>query len=132
MSGLEDLQRAISEHQEEKSPAGKAAYRGIYTTQMVPPLEIRKVVGMVSATVVRAAGPIGEIAINLRDMFGGRSNEAEYMLDRMRIEALDRLRQNATMAGGNAVVAATCRFSEFGNNVFIATAEGTAVIAEKP
>lgn len=129
MDEFEEFTRAMKEDREE-SKSAKFAYRGIFTTSFVAPGTIRKTLGMVSATVVRAAGILGQMKIDFRDAFGGRSGEAERIIDEMRLEVLGKLRSNATNAGANAVIGASIKFGEFGNNVFVATAEGTAIVID--
>ena len=75
--------------------------------------------GMVFGLVVRSRGLGGNVMASLRSLGGGEIHEYASLLEDTRRQALDRLVQNATLLGANAVLSGT--MSEI-------VAYGTAVI----
>jgi uncharacterized protein YbjQ (UPF0145 family) len=79
---------------------------------------------------VRTRGVGGNIAAGLRGVVGGEVKSYTKLLEDARREALDRLVQSATAAGGNAVVMMRFDSSEMGQTMSEIVAYGTAVVAE--
>jgi uncharacterized protein YbjQ (UPF0145 family) len=66
----------------------------------------------------------------LRSVVGGEIKEYTAMLEEARRHAIDRLVQNATMMGANAVVMMRFDSSEIGQTMSEIVAYGTAVVVE--
>jgi uncharacterized protein YbjQ (UPF0145 family) len=86
--------------------------------------------GMVFGLVVRSRGLGGNIMASLRSLGGGEIHEYTSMLEDTRRQALDRLVQNATLAGANAILSMRFDSSELANTMSEIVAYGTAVIVE--
>jgi uncharacterized protein YbjQ (UPF0145 family) len=87
--------------------------------------------GMVFGLVVRSRGLGGNIMAGLRSLGGGEIHEYTSLLEDTRRQALDRLVQNATVAGANAIISMRFDSSELGGTMSEIVAYGTAVIVER-
>ncbi len=93
---------------------------------------IVEVKGQVFGVVVRSRGLGGNIVAGLRSLFGGEIHEYTAMVEDARRQAIDRMVQNATVMGGNAVVRMMFDSSEMGTTMTEIVAYGTAVVIEAP
>ena len=84
----------------------------------------------VFGVVVRSRGLGGNILAGLRSIVGGEITEYTKMLEDARRHAIDRMVQNATMMGANAIVRMQFDSSEIGNVMSEVVAYGTAVVIE--
>ena len=85
----------------------------VVTTPFVSGHRVTETKGMVFGLVVRSRGLGGNIMAGLRSIVGGEITEYTQLLEEARRHAVDRLVQNATAMGANAVV--MMRFdSDFG------------------
>jgi len=84
--------------------------------------------GQVFGLVVRSRGLGGNIAAGLRSLVGGEIHEYTELLEDTRRQALDRMVQNATVMGANAVISMRFDSSEIGNTMSEIVAYGTAVV----
>ena len=80
--------------------------------------------------VVRSRGLAGNIAAALRSILGGEINEYTALLEVARRHAIDRMVQNATAMGANAIVMMRFDSSEIGQYMSEVVAYGNAVVAE--
>ena len=87
--------------------------------------------GMVFGLVVRSRGLGGNIMAGLRSLGGGEIHEYTSLLEDTRRQALDRLVQNATVAGGNAIISMRFDSSALSGTMSEIVAYGTAVIVER-
>ncbi len=87
--------------------------------------------GMVFGLVVRSRGLGGNLMAALRSLGGGEIHEYTSLLEDTRRQALDRLVQNATVAGANAIISMRFDSSELGGTMSEIVAYGTAVIVER-
>ena len=87
--------------------------------------------GMVFGLVVRSRGLGGNIMAGLRSLGGGEIHEYTSLLEDTRRQALDRLVQNATIAGANAIISMRFDSSELSGTMSEIVAYGTAVIVER-
>ncbi len=103
----------------------------ITTLEDVPGYKVRKVLGIVSGSVVRARNIGRDIIAALRNIAGGEIVEYTELLAQSRDEAVRRMVMKAKELGANAVVG--MRFAS--SNVMSGAAEilayGTAVILER-
>src|SRR5579859_4474469 len=102
----------------------------VVTTENVPGHQVVQVKGQVFGVVVRSRGIGGNIVAGLRSIVGGEIHEYTQMLEEARRHAVDRLVQNATVMGANAVVMMRFDSSEIGQTMSEIVAYGTAVVIE--
>jgi uncharacterized protein YbjQ (UPF0145 family) len=84
--------------------------------------------GMVFGLVVRSRGFSGNLIAGLRSLGGGEIHEYTELLEDTRRQALDRLVQNATLMGGNAVISMRFDSSELAGTMSEIVAYGTSVV----
>jgi uncharacterized protein YbjQ (UPF0145 family) len=84
--------------------------------------------GMVFGLVVRSRGLGGNVMAQLRSLGGGEIHEYTSLLEDSRRQALDRLVQNATLVGANAVISMRFDSSEISGIMSEIVAYGTAVV----
>lgn len=102
----------------------------VTTTENVPGQRVREVKGQVFGVVVRSRGLGGNIMAGLRSIGGGEIKEYTELLEGTRRQAVDRMIQNATAMGANAVVMMRFDSSEIGQSMSEIVAYGTAVVLE--
>ena len=79
---------------------------------------------------VRSRGFAGNLAAGLRSIVGGEIHEYTQLLEDTRRQAVDRMVQNATLMGANAVLSMRFDSSEIGTSMSEIVAYGTAVVLE--
>jgi uncharacterized protein YbjQ (UPF0145 family) len=84
--------------------------------------------GQTFGLVVRSRGFSGNIMAGLRSLGGGEIHEYTQLLEDTRRQALDRLVQNATVMGANAVISMRFDSSEIAGTMSEIVAYGTAVV----
>jgi uncharacterized protein YbjQ (UPF0145 family) len=100
----------------------------VVTTPYLSGYRVTESKGMVFGLVVRSRGLGGNLMASLRSLGGGEIHEYTSLLEDTRRQALDRLVQNATMTGANAVLSMRFDSSEIANSMSEIVAYGTAVI----
>jgi uncharacterized protein YbjQ (UPF0145 family) len=86
--------------------------------------------GQTFGLVVRSRGFSGNLIAGLRSLAGGEIHEYTQLLEDTRRQALDRLVQNATLMGANAVISMRFDSSELAGTMSEIVAYGTAVVVE--
>ena len=84
--------------------------------------------GQTFGLVVRSRGFSGNLIAGLRSLGGGEIHEYTQLLEDTRRQALDRLVQNATLMGANAIVSMRFDSSEMASYMTEIVAYGTAVV----
>lgn len=102
----------------------------VSTTENVAGHRTVETLGQVFGLVVRSRGLGGNIIASLRTIAGGEIHEYTQLLEETRRQALDRMVQNATAMGANAVVMMRFDSSEIGQMMSEIVAYGTAVVIE--
>ena len=102
----------------------------VVTTENVPGHKVAEVKGQVFGVVVRSRGLGGNIVAGLRSVIGGEIHEYTSLLEDARRHALDRMVQNATIMGANAIVMMRFDSSEIGQLMSEIVAYGTAVVLD--
>ena len=102
----------------------------VVTTDNVVGHRIVETKGEVFGLVVRSRGLGGNIIAGLRSIGGGEIHEYTELLEEARKNALERLVENATAMGANAVVHMLFDSSEIGQTMSEIVAYGTAVVIE--
>jgi uncharacterized protein YbjQ (UPF0145 family) len=103
----------------------------VVTTENIVGYRIVETKGEVFGLVVRSRGLGGNIMAGLRSIGGGEITEYTEMLEDARRHATDRLVQNATAMGANAIVRMMFDSSEIGQTMSEVVAYGTAVVIER-
>ncbi len=102
----------------------------IATTENVAGHRVTQTIGQVFGVVVRSRGLGGNIMAGLRSLAGGEIVEYTQMLEEARRHATDRMVENATAMGANAVIMMRFDSSELGQTMSEIVAYGTAVVLE--
>ena len=102
----------------------------VATTPFVAGHRITETKGHVYGLVVRSRGLGGNIAAAVRSLAGGEIKEYTELLEDTRRQAIDRMVQNATLMGANAVISMRFDSSEIGSTMSEIVAYGTAVVVE--
>ena len=100
----------------------------IATTPYISGFRVAETKGHVFGLVVRSRGLAGNLAAGLRSLAGGEIHEYTSLLEDTRRQAIDRMVQNATMMGANAVLSMRFDSSEMGTSMSEIVAYGTAVV----
>ena len=100
----------------------------VATTPFIAGSRVAETKGQVFGLVVRSRGLTGNIAASLRSLVGGEIHEYTSLLEDTRRQALDRMVQNATAMGANAVISMRFDSSEIGQTMSEIVAYGTAVV----
>lgn len=100
----------------------------VNTTPYMPGHRVVETKGMVFGLVVRSRGLGGNIMAGLRSLGGGEIHEYTELLEDTRRQAIDRLVQNATLVGANAVISMRFDSSELAGTMSEIVAYGTAVV----
>ena len=102
----------------------------IVTTPYLAGHRVVEARGQAFGLVVRSRGLAGNLAAFFRSLVGGEIHEYTSLLEDTRRQALDRLVQNATVMGANAVISFRFDSSELGGSMSEIVAYGTAVVVE--
>jgi len=100
----------------------------IATTPTIAGYRTVETKGQVFGLVVRSRGLGGNIMAGLRSLGGGEIHEYTQLLEDTRRQALDRLAQNATLMGANAVLSMRFDSTELASTMSEIVAYGTAVV----
>ena len=100
----------------------------ISTAPFIAGHRVTETKGQVFGLVVRSRGLGGNIMAGLRSIGGGEIHEYTSLLEDTRRQAIDRMVQNATMVGGNAVISMRFDSSELAGTMSEIVAYGTAVV----
>jgi len=100
----------------------------IVTTPYLAGHRVVEARGQVFGLVVRSRGLAGNLAAFFRSLVGGEIHEYTSLLEDTRRQAIDRMVQNATLVGGNAVISMRFDSSELAGTMSEIVAYGTAVV----
>jgi len=103
----------------------------VATTNEIAGYKITKVIGPAFGLTVRSRGIGRDITAAFKGLMGGEISEYTEMLEDARKQAMDRMVQNATAMGANAVIAMRFDSGEVGQNMSEIIAYGTAVTIEQ-
>lgn len=108
--------------------------RIILTTESSHDLPVDQRLEIVAAECVIGMHLFKDIAVALRDTFGGRSNAMQEGLREARVIALAELRREAYELGADAVVGISLHYNEIsgsGKSMLLLVATGTAVTLKR-
>ena len=100
----------------------------ITTAPFVGGWRVQDTKGPVCGLVVRSRGLGGNIMAGLRSIGGGEIHEYTSLLEDTRRQAMDRMVQNATLMGANAIISMRFDSTELANTMSEIVAYGTAVV----
>ena len=106
----------------------------VTTTPTIEGHPIREYKGLVTGETIIGANFVKDFFAGIRDIVGGRSGSYESVLREAKDTALREMQERAQMMGANAIVGIDLDFETLGNggnNMLIAVATGTAVVAVK-
>ena len=102
----------------------------VTTTENIPGTRVVKTLGQVFGLTVRSRSIGGNIAAGLKSLAGGEIRAYVKLNEDSRRQALDRLVENATAMGANAVTMMRFDSTEMGGNMSEIVAYGTAQVLE--
>lgn len=102
----------------------------VTTTENIPGTRVVKTLGQVFGLTVRSRSIGGNIAAGLKSLAGGEIGTYVKLNEDARRQALDRLTQNASAMGANAVTMMRFDSTEMGNTMSEIVAYGTAQVVE--
>ena len=102
----------------------------VATCERIAGQRVREVKGQCFGVVVRSRGIGGNLMAGLRSIVGGEIHEYTALLEEARRHAVDRMVQNATTMGANAIIMMRFDSSEIGQTMSEIVAYGTAVVVE--
>ncbi len=102
----------------------------LVTTEAIPERKIKKTLGLVRGSCVKAKHIGRDIGALLKNIVGGELKGYEELLDEARETALERLAKEAEKLGANAVVGIRFASSSIMQGASEILAYGTAVIVE--
>ena len=100
----------------------------IATAPYVAGYRVQETKGQVFGLVVRSRGLGGNLVAGLRSIVGGEIHEYTSLLEDTRRQAIDRMVQNATLVGANAIISIRFDCSELAGTMSEIVAYGTAVV----
>ena len=103
----------------------------VVTSEHVVDHRITETKGEVFGVVVRSRGIGGNIMAGLRSIVGGEIKEYTELLEEARRHAIDRMVENASAMGANAIIMMRFDSSEIGQTMSEIVAYGTAVVVER-
>jgi uncharacterized protein YbjQ (UPF0145 family) len=102
----------------------------VVTTENIAGHRVTVVKGQCFGVVVRSRGLGGNIMAGLRSIVGGEISEYTLLLEEARRHAIDRLVENATVMGANAILMMRFDSAEIGQTMSEIVAYGTAAVVE--
>jgi len=102
----------------------------VVTTANVAGHRVTDIKGQCFGVVVRSRGLGGNTMAGLRSIVGGEIHQYTQLLEEARRDAVDRLVQNATTMGANAVLMMRFDSAEIGQTMSEIVAYGTAAVIE--
>jgi uncharacterized protein YbjQ (UPF0145 family) len=103
----------------------------VVTTETVPGHRVTDVFGLVQGTSVRARHLGKDILAYFKNLTGGEIREYTKLLAESREQALDRMREEATKKGANAIVGARFSSTDISDGASELVVYGTAVRIER-
>ncbi len=100
----------------------------ISTAPFVAGYRVAETKGHVFGVVVRSRGLGGNLMAGLRSIGGGEIHEYTSLLEDTRRQAIDRMVQNGTLIGANAIISMRFDSSELAGTMSEIVAYGTAVV----
>lgn len=106
----------------------------IYTTPVLQNVKVLEYRGLVTAKNVRAVNIIRDLFTSFRDIFGGRSESYQEIMEEMQNEVIREIKEEARRRGANAIIGFQLDFENIGSkgrSLVMAFAKGTAVVVDR-
>lgn len=103
----------------------------VVTTSSINGYKIKKVLGLVQGSTIRARHFGMDFTAALKNLTGGEITEYTKLMAESREQCLDRMRESAAQLGGNAVIGARFVTSSLMQGASELLVYGTAVYAEE-
>jgi len=100
------------------------------TTSGIPGKRVTKIVGLVKGSTVRSRHIGHDLTAVMKNITGGEIREYTKLMAESREQSLDRMREEATKLGANAIVGVRFITSEIMQNAAELLVYGTAVVVE--
>jgi uncharacterized protein YbjQ (UPF0145 family) len=100
----------------------------IVTTDFVPGKEVKELKGFVRGSTVQAKHIGKDIIAGLKTIIGGEISEYSELMEEARKQAIDRMMEEASQKGANAIIAVRLETSAVMQNASEIIAYGTAVV----
>jgi uncharacterized protein YbjQ (UPF0145 family) len=100
------------------------------TTPTVPGYCVKRVLAVVSGLTARTRGVGGKIVAGIESMFGGEVSAFTSEIEKARVEAMDRMKEQARRLGANAIIGLDIETSDVLQSTILISATGTAVVIE--
>jgi uncharacterized protein YbjQ (UPF0145 family) len=101
------------------------------TALELPGMTVRENLGVCYGLVVRSMGAIGGVAASFKGLRRGEITQYTQLLEDSRRHAIDRMVENASLLGADAIIAVRFDSSEIGTQFTEIVAYGTAVKADR-
>ena len=102
----------------------------VTTTDYIEGKKVKKTIGMVKGSTIRARHLGKDIMAGFRGMVGGEISEYTKMMAEAREEAIQRMVEDAEKQGANAIISVRFTTSMIMQNAAEVLAYGTAVVSE--
>ncbi len=102
----------------------------IVTTPTIPGYRVTRVIAVVTGLTARTRGMGGKFVAGIQSMFGGEVSAFTSEIEKARVEALDRMKDQARRVGANAIIGLDIETSDVLQGTILISATGTAVIIE--
>ena len=105
----------------------------VVTTPSIQGYKITKVLGLVTGLSPRTRGVGGQLWAGIQSLLGGEVSAFTLEVEKARLEAIQRVIEQAEKLGANAIVGMDLETSEMGSaqmNIMCISATGTAVVVE--
>lgn len=101
------------------------------TALELPGVTVRENLGVCYGLVVRSMGFAGSVGASFKALRRGEISQYTQLLEDSRRHAIDRMVENATLMGADAIIAVRFDSSEIGNQFTEIVAYGTAVKVDR-
>ncbi|MCW4038824.1 MAG: heavy metal-binding domain-containing protein [Candidatus Bathyarchaeota archaeon] len=100
------------------------------TTPTVPGYRVKRVIAVVTGLTARTRGVGGKVVAGIESMFGGEVSAFTSEIEKARVEAMDRMKEQARRMGANAIIGLDIETSDVLQGTILISATGTAVVIE--
>ncbi len=100
------------------------------TTPTIPGYRVTRVITVVTGLTARTRGMGGKFVAGIQSMFGGEVSAFTSEIEKARVEALDRMKEQAQRVGANAIIGLDIETSDVLQGTILISATGTAVVVE--
>jgi len=102
----------------------------VVTTQSIPGYRVKSVLGIVAGITARTRGVGGKFVAGFQSMVGGEVSAFTSEIEKARVEAIERMKDQARALGANAIAGLDMETSEIMQGTVLISATGTALVLE--